>query len=337
MKIQLKERKARILRLLVQDYIENCEPVGSKRIADTYGIEVRSATIRSEMAELSEMGLLTQPHRSAGRIPSELGYRVFVDSLMERMSIPSEAAKIITEALRQKNEIEMLVEAACRVLSELCGYAALAAYPSVKNARLNYVSLLKYGAKRLLLVAAASNSLIIHRIVDLDIDKALYSLDSASNFLNSNYAGRLLSEISLMQPVEGMFRALSSEFLEAVKSEEDRDRQFFYDGIGRLLRLPEFQAVDTLENLISVLENRELAEKITGFAEGREPAVRIGSESAIGQLAGFSVVSGRYRVSGAPAGGIAVIGPTRMAYSRAIAALELVRDHLEIMLDSILK
>ena len=209
----------------------------------------------------------------------------------------------------------------------------------MKNTRLNYVSLLKYGAKRLLLVAAASNSLIIHRIVDIDIGKALYSLDSAANFLNSNYAGRLLAEISLMQPGENMFRALSAEFIEAVKSEgrTGRDRQFFYDGIGRLLRLPEFQTVGTLENLISVLENRELAAKITGFAESREPVVRIGSESGIRQLAGFSVISAGYRVSGSPAGGIAIIGPTRMDYSGSIAALELVRDHMEIMLDSILQ
>ncbi|MBP5274442.1 MAG: heat-inducible transcription repressor HrcA [Abditibacteriota bacterium] len=337
MSILLKERKAKILQLLVQDYIENCEPVGSKRIAENYGIEVRSATIRNEMAELSEMGLLTQPHRSAGRIPSELGYRVFVDSLMERCSMPSEASRIITRALRQKNEIEMLVSAACRVLSELCGYAAAACYPSMKNSYINYISLARYGAKRLLLVAGTSDSLIIHRL--LNTEKPLFSMDSAINFLTSVYRGRLVSDIVQMSPAEGMFAPVSAEFLEAVKSEgrDKRDRKFYYEGIGRLLRLPEFRSVENLEALINVLENDSLMEKITGFAESAEPAVRIGSETGIPALSGYSVVSAGYRLSDKPAGGIAVIGPTRMDYSRSIAAADLVREQLEIMLNSILK
>ncbi len=338
MSIQLKERKAKILQLLVQDYIDNCEPVGSKRIAETYGMEVRSATIRNEMAELSEMGLLTQPHRSAGRIPSELGYRVFVDSLMERCSISSAAGRIITEALRQQNEIEMLVSAACRVLSELCGYVAAAAYPSMKHSRIDCISLSRYGTKRLLLVAATTNSYIIHRIVDLDIDKALYSLDAAANYLNSVYSGRILSEIAASEP-SGMFAALAGEFIKAVRSEgrDIRDRKYFYDGIGRLLRLPEFQTVDALENLISALDDPALMEKVTGLSAGPEPSIRIGSESAIPALTKYSVICCRYSVSGVPAGGISVIGPTRMDYSHTLAALELVREQLETMLNSILK
>lgn len=334
----LGKRKATILKILVKDYIDTYEPVGSNKIASNYGIEVKSATIRNEMAELSDMGLLMQPHKSAGRIPSEQGYRVYVDFLMERCNISNTATKLIYDTLHHKSEMELIINVACKVLSEISGYLAVASHPKINNSVINHISLSKYGPNKLLLVTAISNGYIIHQILFMDINKELYSLKNAQDYLEANFVGKELDTIVNQKPEECVYQRLITEFTEILKTEayQQNNIKYYFEGLGRLMKLPDFEDLTKLEQIIYTTENPNILNNLfTNQLKQDKMSVLIGNEINIAALKNCSLISIPYKIKDKSSGIIATIGPTRMDYSKSIPAIEMISKHLGLTLTNL--
>ena len=335
----LGNRKEQILRILINDYIYTCEPVGSHRIVSTYGMDVKSATVRNEMAELVEMGLLTQPHKSAGRIPSHMGYRVYVDNLMEKCTISDPVSHIIYDSLKQKSELEMVLRTACNLLGEMSGYLALASHPRINDSIINHISISKYGYNKLLLVIAMSNGYIIHQIIFMDIEKEIYSLESVVNYLSDNFIGKEIGFLQAEVPDEAsVYFNISQIFFDTLNKEikEQEDVKYYYDGIRSLLKLPEFLDISKLELILYILERPDVLNKFFKDIEKSDNiSISIGDEIPIFELRECSVLSMPYRIKDKKSGVIAVIAPTRMDYSKTVAALEVSAKHLGLTLTNL--
>lgn len=335
----LGSRKEKILRILINDYIDTYEPVGSQKIVSTYGMEVKSATVRNEMAELAEMGLLTQPHKSAGRIPSHMGYRVYVDSLMEKCRFSDKVSHIIYDTLKQKSEQELVLNTACNLLSEMSSYLSIASHPRINDSIITHISLSKYGQNKLLLVAAMSNGYIIHQIIFLNIEKEIYSLENAANYLSESFIGKEISFLEKQFPDEdSVYFNISKIFFDTLIKEikEQEEVKYYYDGIRQLLRLPEFSDISKLELILYALEKTSILNELFKNTEkSDEVSISIGSEIPVPELRECSVISMPYKIKEKKSGIIAVIAPTRMDYSKAIAALEISARHLGLTLTNL--
>ena len=326
--MQLGNRKKHILGAVVKAYIVTGEPVGSKLLAQEAGLGVSSATLRNEMAELAEMGYLEQPHTSAGRVPTQAGYRFYVDSLMEAYRLTSAEREKIDRLLRFDGlDLESVIEKSGKLLASLTGCAAISSAPSDDQIQVRRIEIAPAGRRTMLIVLLASSGLVksrMYRAAD-DIDGDM--LRFFSQLVNERLCGRTLREITpaLRQELEGelyeytfalrpVLSALFAEIQSFARSE------VFLGGEANLLVNPEFDSGQVAE-LIRLLERREeLARLVDGIGDGVN--VRIGSELGQPFMQETSMIAAPYVVCGRAAGTIGIIGPTRMHYARLMSHIE---------------
>ena len=337
--MELDARKQRILQFIVQDYVATAEPVGSHVLVQRYSLGVKSATIRNEMAEMSEQGYLRQPHTSAGRIPSDRGYRFYVNRLMPLPVIQADEAALVGQAVASaSSELDMILRRTCSLLASMTRLPAVATPPDADDTELRQVFVSAAGSDKLLMVLLFSSGRTENRLVGTPITASDALV--LANSLNERFGGKSISTLRTGSPdAEGappelrrlapLWARLAEEIREAARTLSD-EVPMYVEGTHAVLQHPEFRDVERLGQFLMTLQERAalvemmgraLAERQNSAAPGAAKVV-IGEENPQTALHPYSVVSSPYFVGDRERGAIGVLGPTRMDYGRAAAAVE---------------
>lgn len=343
MDVLLTARQMQILDAIVQDYIRTGEPVGSRTLSKRYVTALSPATIRNEMAELEERGLLRQPHTSAGRIPSDSGYRFFVEQLMARPRLAREQRRAVTEALGPTpRDYQSTLTQAVRVLAALSQCAAIVAAPHRQAETVKRLQLVQVSSQAVLAVVVTTNGDVHQYPIQLPEAMADGDLARLTNCLNAHAAGLSLQEaVSLFSqtsgPVPAELRGLLGEIAAQLAPQLEQGARIYTWGTSHVLREPEFTETARMVDLVHWLEQEQEVYTLLGELAPHSQAVwvTIGRENPAEPLHVCSVVTARYR-AGDVSGTLAVLGPTRMDYAQAYAAVEVVAEHLSSVLDRLM-
>ena len=339
--MELGERKCRILGAIVRDYVATAEPVGSESLAQKYNLGVKPATIRNEMAAMSELGYLRQPHTSAGRVPSDLGYRYYVDRLMPAARLGSRESDRARHGLDNcETAVEDLVQQTCRILSSLTMYTSVATPPKTDSVSVKHVMVSIVSPGRLLVITLLNTGHVDHRFVEFEglltpTDVlALTNLanerlqDAESGTVQAAARGPLPREVAALQDT---YAKVAQRVKQAILAAENDD--IYMEGAGNILRQPEFHQGERISELLNALEQRKTLYQVLSKALlGPDVTVIIGSENQLSEMQDCSFVTARYSVGDRVVGSIGVIGPTRMDYRRAVAAVRFMASNLSEML-----
>ncbi len=327
----LDDRKAAILRAVVREYIDTAQPVGSAHVARMGELNVSPATVRNEMAQLEREGFLAHPHTSAGRIPTDKGYRFFVDELQNRPGTlrPEERAQVQHFFARAHGELERMLQDTSKLLSNLTTYAALVVAPPHEGATIRGVQLVPLGSRVAVAVAVLANGAVEKAHIELDEGTGDERVSAAAVHLASHLVGRTLADDTPVpstgdQPTDALVAAARKALWDAHDSEAD---QIFIGGAARMAST--FEAVDTVRQVLAGLEQQYVLVSLLRAALGDDGIkVAIGTEHGVDSLSECSIVVAPYQVDGSPAGTIGVLGPTRMNYPQAMAAVAIVSARL---------
>ncbi|MCR4401802.1 MAG: heat-inducible transcriptional repressor HrcA [Firmicutes bacterium] len=338
-------RKRRILEAVTDDYIHTAEPVGSRTIARRYNLGVSPATIRNEMADLEESGYLEQPHTSSGRIPSEKGYRFYVDFIMKQRPVSEEERGRIRRALAEKRrEINLIIEETARILAHLSRYAAFVLSPISKAGVFRRIEILPVDTRNVLVVLVTDPGFVRTHLIATGHPLTGAQLARIAEFLNSRLVNLPLSRIgtSLLREIKAEldeYNSFIDATMEAIAQslEDNREEQVYADGQVNLLEQPEFQDVSKARTVLEFLAEEEALHGLLSGAVGATGVtVTIGREAGHPSMNSCSMVSAPYEVRGIPMGALGVVGPTRMHYSRVVALVEFVAENLGDVLTRIL-
>ncbi|MGE5551684.1 MAG: heat-inducible transcriptional repressor HrcA [Bacteroidota bacterium] len=338
------ERKRRILKVITDDYIASAEPVGSRTIARKYNLGLSPATIRNEMADLEEEGYLEQPHTSAGRIPSDRGYRYYVDALMEHRRLrPDETAAIRHELAARERALSSIIHNAAHVLAQLTHYPSLVVSPDRRKALFKHVRLVKLSERNVLILLVMDTGEVEHRIITCEEGLGEAELERLSNILNERLHNRPLSESKASLERELTARMLVGEKLlhQALQALVDSalmdpSEQVAMDGAAQILDQPEFAAREQFRPLLNLLgQEHALYRLLTETCGPEKVRISIGQENREKAVHDCSVITATYEVNDRSLGVIGVLGPTRMDYSKVLAVVEFMATHLTAILNDL--
>ena len=324
----LDDRKAAILRAIVAEYIETAQPVGSSHVARQSGLAVSPATVRNEMAVLEREGYLAQPHTSAGRIPTDKGYRFFVDQLSEPGPLdPAKRQQVQNFFRAAHGELERMLADTSRLLANLTDYAAVVVGPPHEAATVRSVQLVGLAPKVVLVVAVLSNGVVEKRLLELDEEVGDERVGAAGAHLAASVVGHPLSGPGEPSPTgDADTDRLVSLAVSSLGEHEDDSDSVFVGGASRMARA--FDAVETVRGVLGILEEQYVVVGLLHDVLERGLSVAIGTEHGLESLAECAVVVAPYEVEGERAGTIGVLGPTRMNYPQAMAAVAVVSQRL---------
>ncbi len=325
------ERAQRLLRVLIERYLREGQPVGSRTLSRDSGLELSPATVRNVMSDLEDMGLVRSPHTSAGRIPTSQGLRLFIDSLLTVQPLDSSEAERLRAKLAPDVSIRELMSNTSNLLSEFTRLAGLVTLPHHDRLRLRQVEFLPLSERRVLVILVVNNSEVENRIITVDRDYSPGELEQASNYLNSTFAGHDLFEIrrrvlTEMQNTRDHMDQLMRDAIEiadkALATAEEND--YLLAGQTNLMGLAELADTGKLRQLFEVFnEKSQILHLLDGAISADGIQIFIGEESGYEALDDCSVVTAPYRVDGQLVGVLGVIGPTRMAYDRVIPIVDM--------------
>ncbi|MGH7738100.1 MAG: heat-inducible transcriptional repressor HrcA [Candidatus Tyrphobacter sp.] len=332
----LDERKAYILATVVYEYVATAEPVASQTLTQKYNMGVSSATIRSEMAELEAGGYLVQPHTSAGRIPSDAGYRTYVDDLMEPETLsPSERRRIRDELRDASRELDDVIDQTTKLLGRLSKSLAFVTKPQGEEQRFKHVQLISIGPRTGVAVVVTSLGVSVQSLFELRADASAEELTRLSSALNARFGNQLMSELTeadvgavvaelgLGDDLRGcVWTALAS-------ARASESPQISAAGAQNLLDQPEFADARKLRSILRIVEEqRTLYDIVADAMSGENPSVKIGHELGNEELADLSVVTVPYRFGPKAVGMLSILGPRRMPYARLLALASGTADSL---------
>jgi heat-inducible transcriptional repressor len=323
------ERKAAILRAVVEGYIETAQPVGSSHVARQAEVPVSPATVRNEMATLEREGYLVQPHTSAGRIPTDKGYRFFVDQLTAPGPLDPARGQLVRDFFRKAHgELEQMLHSTSRLLSSLTDYAAVVVGPAHEAATVRSVQVVGLAPRLALVVAVLSNGVVEKRSIELDTDVGDERLAAAGAHVAAALFGASVGVLPDPTPTgDAVTDALVSHIVAALRGGHDEEPDHVFVG-GAARMADAFDAVETVRQVLTTLEQQYVVVSLVQDVLDRGLSVAIGAEHGLVPLAECSVVVAPYEVEGEPAGSIGVLGPTRMNYSQALAAVAVVSKRL---------
>jgi heat-inducible transcriptional repressor len=331
--LQLDARKRDILRAVIQAYVDTAEPVGSETLAHRARLGVSAATIRNEMAALEEMGLLAQPHTSAGRIPTDRGYRVYVDSMLEEEQLPADQRHWVRRRLAAAlAEREWVPREVARALATLTPYASVVSHPHPRRLVFRHLHFVPLEATRVLAVIVTDAGVLRARTLDLPEAMDPDGLERLSRMVSQRLHGHPLGEITdalLRQVVEEaawqhrVVRVLVARILRRLP---EATRRVHIEGTANILAQPEFKDAQSARPVLRALEQEDVVADLLDDASDHPVWIAIGSEHRVEALRGCSVVVAAYRVGGRPAGALGIVGPTRMPYGRVVALVRYLAD-----------
>ena len=326
--LDLTDRKKRILRAIIENYIQTAEPVGSKAIAESSGLDLSSATIRNEMADLEGMGLLEQPHTSAGRIPSSKGYRLYVNELMEQHKLSMQETQRINDALHLKMaELDRVIDQAGKIVSQLTRYPAFALASGASKVTIRRFDLLMVEQNSFIVVILTDTNAVRNKLMRLPEDLSEPQLQLLNTLLNTTFTGLTLDQITpeLMRVAHhaageayGLISLVVSFAMEVL--EELENRSVHTAGIANLLNHPEYKSLEQAKPLMSYLSEEDDPSR---FPVPKDDPMKIviGPENVAEELKNTSVVVASYDIGDGMRGIIGVVGPTRMDYAKVTARL----------------
>ena len=320
-------RRMVVLRAIVEDYIRSQEPIGSAALTKKHDLGVSSATIRNDMASLEEEGYLIQPHTSSGRIPTEKGYRYFVDRLSTVVPLSDAQRKGIAAFLYGSVSLQDTLQRAARLLSHITGQVAVVASPSPAKAKVLRVQIVPVSSGTAMLIIVTSAGIVKDAVINIPEGLSADHLYGISRMLTERLAGQPIE--SVRQIFADIIRDMGNErklLAETMQVIEENiaavdDRDVYVGGSANLLNYPEYSDVDKAKNFLSVLESRDTLRRVMGEGGDMEITIRIGPENGVPELSDCSVLTASYRMGDQSTGTLGIIGPTRMNYSRVVTVL----------------
>lgn len=327
----LSDRQREVLRVIVQDYIRTADPVGSRTVAKKYGFALSPASIRTIMADLEELGYVVQPHTSAGRVPTDKGYRLFVDSLMKRPLLSREEVERIEQRMGPSAvDLAELLKATGRLLAALSPYVALTLAPRLQSTHFHRVELVSLSRDRVLVILLVESGLVHHRVVAIDEPMSQEHLDRGARYLSELMHGKTLREvrdrlIAEMAEEKARYDTMLAQALrlgsEALQGEEDDE--VLVAGTAHIADQPEFADASTMRALFAAFEEKsKLVMILNECLRGGGCKIFIGQELPVQDIRGLSLIASPYRRRDQVLGVLGVMGPTRMDYGRALALVE---------------
>jgi heat-inducible transcriptional repressor len=332
MGIELGERSQRLLRILIESYIREGQPVGSRTLARDSRLDVSPATVRNMMADLEDIGLIVSPHTSAGRIPTAKGYRLFVDSLLTVQPLSQSEVKRLQHQLGNVGDIDNLVSKASELLSEVTQMAGVVMVPSPAASSLTHIEFMSLSNRRVLAILVLNNAEVRNVIIDTQHEHTKSELEQASNYLNAAFAGRGLAKVrekllgEMRQTKTDMDTIMQAAIEMADKvflADESPKADYVVAGQTNLMGFQDWSQVERLRHLFNAFnEKRDILYLLDGCLGTDGVKIFIGEESGYKILDECSVVTAPYEVEGQRVGVLGVIGPTRMAYERVIPIVD---------------
>jgi len=336
------ERKKNILHAIIQDYIVTAEPVGSRSIARKYNLGISSATIRNEMADLEEMGFIEQPHTSSGRVPSDKGYRFYVDFLMKKMDMSPPEEQFIHGQLRENiQHMEDLFKKTSDILSQLTNYISLAVGPQVSETAVQQIQLLPMQNNKVLLMIISDNGVVDNGIINFPGDYDKETMAIVSEILSCKLKGHRLKDISKTVLQEIYYELadykkqvnLVLDFMDEALKVSDKAK-VYTGGMLNILNQPEFKDVENLRSLLEIMEEQAVLRQVLKETSSESGlAISIGGENKHKGIHNCSIITATYEVGGRVIGTVGILGPTRMAYPKAATTIEFVSKCLSDILE----
>lgn len=341
--MELDERKRKILNAIIKTYLETGEPVGSRTISKYTDLNLSSATIRNEMSDLEDMGYIIQPHTSAGRIPSDKGYRLYVDDMLKDKN--NEVREMKEKLIEKADKLEVILENAAKLLASDTNYTSMITKPKYKKHVVKFLQLSDFDIQKLLMVLVLDNNLVKHRIIDVpvELDKEMVlKLNIVLNtFLQGlGIEGINISVIQKLKQQAGEYKELVELVLDEIAKiiDEEDQLQIYTSGATNILKYPELSDNNKASEILHTLEeknmlSRLITDKMDSDTEETGIQVYIGNESSIESMKDCSLVTATYKLEDGVYGKVGIIGPKRMDYEKVVESLQ----NFMVQLDNIFK
>lgn len=336
----LSERKLKILHAIIQNYLETGEPVGSRTISKYTDLNLSSATIRNEMADLEELGYILQPHTSAGRIPSDQGYRLYVDMLMEEKE--QELTEMQEQMLDKADRMEQLLSQAAKVLASSTNYATMVSTPVSSANKLKFIQLSMVDEEQIIAVIVLGGNVIKNKIVNVEEPLSNENLLKLNMLLNTTLTGMPIEEINLgliarLKEQAGIHSEVVGNVLDAVAEviQVDNEMHIYTSGATNIFKYPELSDKQSAQEIISAFEEKQQLNELVTQTLAREDntgiQVYIGDETPVQNMKDCSVVTATYELGEGMKGTIGIIGPKRMDYEHVLKSMKRLQNELDQM------
>jgi len=334
------DRKIRILEAIINDYIATAEPIGSRTIAKKYDLGISSATIRNEMSDLEEMGYIVAPHTSAGRVPSDKGYRLYVDKLMPHRELTHEEAAYLHQVISGNiNQVDVLMRETAKAISLLTNYTTIASKATVDLTQLKHIQLLPMDNDSIAIVVITDSNSIKNHVLKIDNAPDYEALTQLSFVLNNLLGGKKLSDLTEIE-IDGsddnskMLQKILCSVRQIMLQEDDI--RVYTSGVKNILEYPEFSDIEKAKGVFNTFEEQEMLITLLGNNNDNVQVV-IGSESTMQGMQDCSIIKANYTFGKKHLGSIGVIGPTRMDYSQVFSILNGIVKNVNAALHSLTK
>ncbi|MCI6866864.1 MAG: heat-inducible transcriptional repressor HrcA [Lachnospiraceae bacterium] len=334
--MQLDDRKWTILKAIIKTYLETGEPVGSRTISKYADLNLSSATIRNEMSDLEEMGLILQPHTSAGRIPSDAGYRLYVDHMMEEKD--REVTEMKEMMIQRQDRMELLLKQLAKVLAANTNYAAMISGPQYHRTKLKFIQLSIISDSQILAVIVAEGNIVKNKMINIDHGLDQQTVLEMNILLNTALNGLTIEEINLstiskLKEQAGIHSEVVNQVLDAVAEtiQSANDVEIYTSGATNIFKYPELSSSEKASELISAFEEKKDLVDMISTDDGKETGIQvyIGQETPIQSMQDCSVVTATYEIGEGMYGRIGVIGPKRMDYDKVVSTLKTLMAQLD--------
>ena len=330
--MELNERKQKILEAIIRNYMETGEPVGSRTVSKYTDLNLSSATIRNELSDLEEMGYILQPHTSAGRIPSDKAYRLYVDTILQRKD--EEVSEMKELMVEKADKIDLLLQQVAKLLAQNTNYTSMVTKPKYQHKRIKFIQLNQMSERQLLVIVVLDNNHVSNKFINLMTDADENVIAQMNFLMNTALTGLDFTEINMaiMQQIKekaGEYGELASSILDCISevmTEED-DSEIYTSGATNILKYPELSDKEKMTGLLSTFEEKQM---LSAWANDEPPEddkehgiqVYIGEESPVESMKDCSVVTATYRIKEGVYGKIGIVGPKRMDYEKVVGTLE---------------
>ncbi|MBR4764303.1 MAG: heat-inducible transcription repressor HrcA [Lachnospiraceae bacterium] len=336
--MELQGRKMKILQAIIRNYLETGEPVGSRTISKYTDLHLSSATIRNEMSDLEEMGLIKQPHTSAGRIPTDAGYRIYVDNMLQEEKAEVEEMKSVL--LEKQDKLETQLKQVARLLAANTQYASMVTTPSVRQNKIKFIQLSQIDPANVLAVIVLEGNMIRNTMIRVDRELSQEQLLKLNLLLNTNLCGLPVEDITLgliesIKRSAGIHTEIISDVIDAAAEivHKEEELQIYTSGANNIFRYPELTDNQKASEIISNFEEKQvLGTLVRDQLSGQEETgvqVYIGNEMSIPSLRDCSVVTATYELGDGMKGTVGIIGPKRMDYDRVVGVLKGIKQQLD--------
>ena len=338
MEMQLDERKTKILQAIIRNYLETGEPVGSRTISKYTDLNLSSATIRNEMADLEEMGYIIQPHTSAGRIPSDKGYRLYVDTMMEQKD--KELQEMKEMMLEKEDKMDTLLKQVAKLLAVNTNYASMISAPAVHKNKLKFIQLSRVDVNQMLAVIVMEGNVIRNNILPVSEELSDENILKLNILLNTHLNGLAIEEINLamiqnLKQQAGIHSEIISNVVDAIAEgiKADEDLEIYTSGTNNIFKYPELADQKRASEIINTFEEKQMLTELVQDTLSDENntgiQVYIGDETPISSMKDCSVVTATYELGEGMRGTVGIIGPKRMDYDKVVDALKTITHQLD--------